>query len=126
MAWNDNLAGPALRVASVRASPLRVRAGPGTGKTFALMQRLARLLEEGAVPEQVLLSTFTRTAATDLKAAVAALDAPGAHSVRATTTHRCLPRRPGSFVHLGSSLGALIEIKSPALSMWFSTNFSQV
>jgi DNA helicase II / ATP-dependent DNA helicase PcrA len=67
MAWNDNLAGPALRVASVRASPLRVRAGPGTGKTFALMRRLARLLEEGAVPEQVLLSTFTRTAATDLK-----------------------------------------------------------
>src|SRR5262245_14258765 len=87
MAWNDNLAGPALRVASVCASPLRVRAGPGTGKTFALMRRIARLLEEGAVPEQVLLSTFTRTAATDLKAAVAALDAPGAHSVRATTIH---------------------------------------
>ena len=43
MAWNDNLAGPALRVAAVRASPLRVRAGPGTGKTFALMRRLARL-----------------------------------------------------------------------------------
>src|SRR5262245_28432089 len=51
------------------------------------MRRLARLLEEGAVPEQVLLSTFTRTAATDLKAAVAALDAPGAHSVRASTIH---------------------------------------
>lgn len=87
MPWNDNLEGPALRIAASDASPLRVRAGPGTGKTFTLMRRVARLLEEGIEPDRILVCTFTRTAADDLKQELQHLNVEGANSVRATTIH---------------------------------------
>ena len=85
--WNDGLTGPALRVAATQAPRLRVRAGPGTGKTFAMMRRIARILEEGVPPVQVLVSTFTRVAAADLKAALVKLNVTGADKVVATTIH---------------------------------------
>lgn len=40
MPWNDGLQGQALQIAATPNSPLCVVAGPGTGKTFALMRRL--------------------------------------------------------------------------------------
>ena len=87
MPWNDNLTGPALQVAASNATRLRVRAGPGTGKTFAMMRRVARILENGVPPSEVLVSTFTRVAAADLKNALTALRVSGAQSVKATTIH---------------------------------------
>src|SRR5579859_3428646 len=36
MHWDDDLAGVARRIAETDASPLRVAAGPGTGKTLRL------------------------------------------------------------------------------------------
>lgn len=87
MAWNDNLEGPSLQIAASDDSPLRVRAGPGTGKTFTLIRRIARLLENGTSPREILVSTFTRTAAGDLKRELESLDVRGAASVRATTVH---------------------------------------
>ena len=87
MSWDDGLSGAAYEVAASQATRLRVRAGPGTGKTFALMRRVARLLEEGATARRVLVSTFTRMAASDLREALVQLNAPGAESVRATTIH---------------------------------------
>lgn len=87
MPWDDNLEGPSLRIAAADESPLRVRAGPGTGKTFTLIRRAARLLENGAAPRQILVCTFTRTAAGDLKRELERLDVAGASSVRATTVH---------------------------------------
>jgi len=73
MAWNANLTGAALRIAGNPSSPLRVVAGPGTGKTFALMRRVARLLEEGETPNRILVCTFTRTAAGDLSREISRL-----------------------------------------------------
>lgn len=87
MPWNDDLVGQSLQVAASDARRLRVRAGPGTGKTFTLMRRIARLLEEGVPPRQILVSTFTRVAAADLRNAVVDLNAPGAKQVRASTIH---------------------------------------
>ena len=46
--------------------PLRIIAGAGTGKTRTLVARLARLLDEGAPPERILLVTFSRRAASEL------------------------------------------------------------
>ncbi|MCL6508713.1 MAG: AAA family ATPase, partial [Bryobacteraceae bacterium] len=43
--WDDGLVGPARRIAELNHTPMRVLAGPGTGKTFALMRRVARLLK---------------------------------------------------------------------------------
>ncbi|MCL6506480.1 MAG: ATP-dependent helicase [Bryobacteraceae bacterium] len=85
--WSLGLTGLALEVARAPDARLRVRAGPGTGKTFALMRRVMRLLEEGIAPERILVSTFTRTAARDLEAELAQLQIPGADRVRVGTLH---------------------------------------
>jgi DNA helicase-2/ATP-dependent DNA helicase PcrA len=46
--------------------PLLVVAGAGTGKTWTLARRVARLVERGAGPERILLLTFTRRAAREM------------------------------------------------------------
>ncbi len=86
-AWDDGLSGSARRIAGTDASPLRVLAGPGTGKTYTMMRRVTRLLQEGAPPHRIFVSTFTRTAASDLKRAVGSLGVDGAEKVRAETLH---------------------------------------
>lgn len=85
--WDTDLEGTPLAIVASNAPHLRVQAGPGTGKTFALMRRVMRFLEEGVAPERILVSTFTRTAAHDLANAIAALGAPGVADVKAGTLH---------------------------------------
>lgn len=47
--------------------PVLITAGPGTGKTFTLVQRTIYLIQEkGVRPEQILLATFTEKAAKEL------------------------------------------------------------
>lgn len=46
--------------------PLRILAGPGTGKTTTLSARVGVLLERGVQPERILLLTFTRRSARDI------------------------------------------------------------
>ena len=87
MSWKDGLDPTSLRIATTNASPLRVLAGPGTGKTYTLIRRVARLLEENVPPSRILVSTFTRTAAADLKLELKNLNVEKASSVRATTVH---------------------------------------
>src|SRR5271170_3940516 len=87
MAWDTGLHGVHLAIARYPGTPLRVVAGPGTGKTFALMRRVARLLEEGVQPERILAVSFTRTAANDLVEKLAQLGVSGSHLVGAKTLH---------------------------------------
>ena len=88
MPWNDGLQGQALQIAATPNSPLCVVAGPGTGKTFALMRRLIRLLEvDKADPERILACTFTRTAAEDITRAISELGVSGADDIRTQTVH---------------------------------------
>ena len=88
MPWDDGLNGQALRIAGTPGSPLCVVAGPGTGKTFALMRRLVRLLEvDGADPARILACTFTRTAAEDITRAVSGLGVAGAEEIVTQTLH---------------------------------------
>lgn len=47
--------------------PLLIIAGPGTGKTYTLVERIIHLVQEnGARPEELLVSTFTEKAAAEL------------------------------------------------------------
>lgn len=85
--WLQGIVGPAREVISTDATKVRVSAGPGTGKTFALMRRVARLLGEEVAPERILVVTFTRTAARDLVDGLRDLKLPGARNVCASTLH---------------------------------------
>jgi DNA helicase-2/ATP-dependent DNA helicase PcrA len=44
-----------------------VEAGPGSGKSFVLVQRFARLIRDGVSPDDTLSLSFTRTAAKNLR-----------------------------------------------------------
>jgi len=85
--WNTNLTGVHLEIAGDTGTPMHVLAGPGTGKTYAMMRKVARLLEEGVDPGAILTLSFTRTAATDLRDQLAKLGTNGATDVRASTLH---------------------------------------
>lgn len=89
MAWDIGMdpTSPAYSFAASTAARLRTVAGPGTGKSFALRRRVARLLEEGHDPGRILAVTFTRTAAADLKSEIQALDIDGVEKVVARTLH---------------------------------------
>lgn len=52
--------------------PLLVLAGPGTGKTTTLVEAVARRVEAGTPAEQVLVLTFSRRAAAELRERIAA------------------------------------------------------
>jgi DNA helicase-2/ATP-dependent DNA helicase PcrA len=85
--WSDGLEGPAYNIAAANPPRLRVLAGPGTGKTFAMKRRVMRLLQEGKDSHRILVLTFTRTAARDLATEIASLGAPGVEEVHAGTLH---------------------------------------
>jgi len=52
--------------------PLKVAAGPGTGKTYLLAERYLRLLSaEGLAPHQILALTFTNRAAGEMRERIA-------------------------------------------------------
>ena len=87
MSWGDGLTGTARNIAATDESPLRVMAGPGTGKSFAMKRRVARLLEAGQEPSRVLAVTFTRNAAASLVKDLHALGIGNCERVRVGTLH---------------------------------------
>ena len=48
------------------AGPFLLQAGPGTGKTRTLVERVGRLVSEGVAPESILVLTFSNKAAGEL------------------------------------------------------------
>ncbi|MDH6135108.1 superfamily I DNA/RNA helicase/RecB family exonuclease [Kitasatospora sp. MAA4] len=54
-------------VAEHVGGPLLVLAGPGTGKTTTLVESVARRIERGTDPERILVLTFSRKAAMELR-----------------------------------------------------------
>ncbi|MEU9164333.1 UvrD-helicase domain-containing protein [Streptomyces sp. NPDC048424] len=66
--------------------PLLVLAGPGTGKTTTLVEAVTARVEAGADPARILILTFSRKAAAELRDR-AALRLGGARAPQATTFH---------------------------------------
>ncbi|WP_107118989.1 UvrD-helicase domain-containing protein [Streptomyces bungoensis] len=69
-----------------RAGPLLVLAGPGTGKTTTLVESVAARIARGGDPERILVLTFSRKAAVELRDRMA-LRIGAARAPRATTFH---------------------------------------
>jgi len=89
MAWSDglNCATPAFQIAASTNQRVRVVAGPGTGKSFAMKRRVARLLEDGVAPGAILPVTFTRVAAEDLHRELVGMGVPGCDDLEGVTLH---------------------------------------
>ncbi|MEV6839926.1 ATP-dependent DNA helicase [Streptomyces sp. NPDC051133] len=68
------------------SGPLLVLAGPGTGKTTTLVESVAARIARGADPERILVLTFSRKAAVDLRDRMARRIG-AARAPRATTFH---------------------------------------
>ncbi|MCQ4042906.1 ATP-dependent helicase [Streptantibioticus rubrisoli] len=66
--------------------PLLVLAGPGTGKTTTLVEAVAQRVRQGTDPERILVLTFSRRAAVELRDRIAAR-LGGVGAPRATTFH---------------------------------------
>jgi DNA helicase-2/ATP-dependent DNA helicase PcrA len=67
--------------------PLLVVAGPGSGKTFCLIERIRFLIEaHGIAPERICAFTFTNKAAEEIASRLEKL--PGAELVKRTTIHK--------------------------------------
>ena len=89
MPWNQNLDAktPAYQIASSMKQNIRVIAGPGTGKSFAMKRRVARLLENGVEPKSILPVTFTRVAAGDLHRELVSMGVAGCEQIKGVTLH---------------------------------------
>jgi len=70
--------------------PLLVLAGPGSGKTRVITRRIARMVEKGVDPREILAITFTNKAAGEMASRVGAL-LPG-RRVWVSTFHRFCAR----------------------------------
>ncbi|MFE1287631.1 ATP-dependent helicase [Streptomyces sp. NPDC058751] len=68
------------------SGPLLVLAGPGTGKTTTLVESVTARIERGGDPERILVLTFSRKAAVELRDRMA-LRIGAARAPRATTFH---------------------------------------
>nr|WP_206439472.1 ATP-dependent DNA helicase [Streptomyces scabichelini] len=69
-----------------KGGPLLVLAGPGTGKTTTLVESVAARIARGTDPERVLVLTFSRKAAVELRDRMA-LRIGAARAPQATTFH---------------------------------------
>jgi len=106
VAWDQGLdkSGVAYKIAAAAGNRIRVIAGPGTGKSYAMKRRVARLLEEQVAPEKVLAVTFTRVAAEDLHRELQKLGVPGCEDLAGQTLH-ALAMRILSRQHVLKSVG---------------------
>ena len=67
--------------------PLLLLAGPGSGKTFTITNRILYLLHQGVSPTEILVITFTKEAALSMQKRFTDMVAPGSLPVNFGTFH---------------------------------------
>ncbi|MEB2284507.1 MAG: ATP-dependent DNA helicase [Polyangiaceae bacterium UTPRO1] len=108
--YADELNPRQLEAVTALDGPVLVIAGAGSGKTRTLVYRVARLVESGIPPAQILLLTFTRKAAEEMLRRASALVGGSCAQIAGGTfhsfAHRTL-RRHGELVGIASSFSIL-------------------
>ena len=93
--------------------PLLIVAGPGSGKTRVLVERVAYLVKKkGVDPENILVITFTVKAAEELKARLSNCIGPEIKSMQISTIHSfChdILREYSDYHELGATFDVLDE-----------------
>jgi DNA helicase-2/ATP-dependent DNA helicase PcrA len=87
MTWSDSLVGSALDIAGSDEPVIRVMAGPGTGKSFAMKRRAMRLVEQGQIGSRILAVTFTNNAAKSLRDDLESVGETGSTPIHVATLH---------------------------------------
>lgn len=72
--------------------PSMVIAGPGSGKTYTLVVRTANMIKNGIPADKIILFTFTKKAANEIKERVMATIGPEANSIMVGTYHSVCSR----------------------------------
>lgn len=67
--------------------PVLVVAGPGSGKTLAIVRRISHMVQQGVSPESILALTFTNRAAREMKDRLDSLTSTGSQKVFVGTLH---------------------------------------
>jgi DNA helicase-2/ATP-dependent DNA helicase PcrA len=67
--------------------PMRVLAGAGTGKTFTMVRKVERMIQEGVSPDNILTLTFTNKAADSMRGKLNEKLGPDGYDVDAYTYH---------------------------------------
>jgi DNA helicase-2/ATP-dependent DNA helicase PcrA len=106
--YQDVLNPPQLEAVTTLDGPVIVIAGAGSGKTRTLVYRVAKLVEAGVPPENILLLTFTRKAAAEMLERAAGL-----------ADERCKDVSGGTFHSLAHRI-----LRSHADLLGFDTSFT--
>ena len=85
--YDEELNAAQLAAVEQVAGPILVIAGAGTGKTRTLIYRVARMIESGIQPGNILLLTFTRKASGEMLRRASALVGSRAEEVEGGTFH---------------------------------------
>jgi len=101
--------------------PVLVDAGAGTGKTFAITQRYVDLLADRTDPQDILLLTFTRNAAENMKERINAESDRRLHDAPISTFHAYCRRLVADHGTEGADMLGLDADLSPSASVLENT-----
>lgn len=76
-----------LEAISIKSGPALVLAGPGSGKTHVLTHHIKYLIDHGVAPDNILVITFTRSAASEMRARFKTIMPHSANKVSFGTFH---------------------------------------